>query len=334
MSSIKNRQKYITQLETKALDGKDITGEEALDLIDAPLEELCQAANRIRKTFCRDSFDICTIINGKSGKCPEDCKYCAQSAHYAAKIEEYPLLSGEEVLKGALCSQEAGVLRFSIVTSGRRLNDAELVRACESFRLLKEKTSLSLCASHGLLSVEQYRMLKAAGVERIHNNLETSRRYFPHICTTHTYDDKINAIRAAQEAGLSVCSGGIMGMGETWEDRIDLALELRSLHIASIPINVLNAVPGTPLAHEKPLELPEIRRITAIYRMLHPRAAIRMAGGRGQFPDKGRSVFASGANAAISGPMLTTSGISVEEDMRILGELGYKPGLLQQVSPV
>lgn len=330
MQSIKNKQEYITQLETKLLNGKDITREEALELVDAPLEELCQAAGRIRKAFCHDSFDICTIINGKSGKCPENCKYCAQSAHYATKIEEYPLLSGEKMLKDALCNQEAGVLRFSVVTSGRRLNDEELAQACSIFRLLKRKTRLSLCASHGLLSLEQYRMLKEAGVDRIHNNLETSRRYFPHICTTHTYDDKIHAIRAAQKAGLSVCSGGIMGMGETWEDRIDLALELRSLHIASIPINVLNAIPGTPLEQEKPLELPEIRRITAIYRMLHPGAAIRMAGGRGQFPDKGRSVFASGANAAISGPMLTTSGISMEEDMQILRELGYKPELIKK----
>ncbi len=330
MQSIINKQEYITQLETKLLNGKDITKEEALELVDAPLEELCQAADRIRKAFCHDSFDICTIINGKSGKCPENCKYCAQSAHYATKIEEYPLLSGEKILKDALCNQEAGVLRFSVVTSGRCLNDEELSQACSIFRLLKRKTRLSLCASHGLLSLEQYRMLKEAGVERIHNNLETSRRYFPHICTTHTYDDKIHAIRAAQEAGLSVCSGGIMGMGETWEDRIDLALELRSLHIASIPINVLNAIPGTPLERETPLKLPEIRRITAIYRMLHPRAAIRMAGGRGQLPDKGRSVFASGSNAAISGPMLTTSGISMEEDMQILRELGYKPELIKE----
>ena len=318
----------ISQMESQILAGEDLTREQALALVDAPLEELCQAADRIRKTFCQDAFDICSIINGKSGKCPENCKYCAQSAHYATKTEEYPLLSGEEMLKDALCNQDAGVLRFSVVTSGRRLTDKETDQVCESFRLLKEKTRLSLCASHGLLSLEQYKRLKAAGVERIHNNLETSRRYFPQICTTHTYDDKINAIQAAQEAGLSVCSGGILGMGETWEDRIDLALELRALHIFSIPINILNPIPGTPLEHQKPLELPKIRRIAAIYRMLHPGAAIRMAGGRGQLPDKGRSVFASGANAAISGPMLTTSGISMEEDLRILDELGYRPELL------
>ncbi len=328
MQPIHNRQSQITQLESQILAGKELTREQALALTEAPLEELCQAADRIRKAFCQNTFDICAIINGKSGKCPENCKYCAQSAHYATKTEEYPLLSGEEMLKGALCNQEAGVLRFSVVTSGRRLTDKETERVCENFRLLNENTRLSLCASHGLLSLEQYKRLKAAGVERIHNNLETSRRFFPQICTTHTYDDKINAIKAAQEAGLSVCSGGILGMGETWEDRIDLALELRELHILSIPINILNPIPGTPLERLKPLKLPEIRRITAIYRMLHPGAAIRMAGGRGQLPDKGRSVFSSGANAAISGPMLTTSGISMEEDLRILEDLGYTPGLL------
>lgn len=330
MHSVHNEQDPITMLESTVLAGRELSREEALTLVDAPLEELCQAADRIRKAFCKDTFDICTIINGKSGKCPENCKYCAQSAHYATKAEEYPLLSGEEILKNALCNEKAGVLRFSIVTSGRRLNDRELSAVCASFCLLKEKTGLSLCASHGLLDLKQYKMLREAGVERIHNNLETSRRFFPNICTTHTYDDKINAIRAAQEAGLSVCSGGILGMGETWEDRIDLALELRSLHITSIPINILNPIPGTPLEHQKPLELPEIRRIAAIYRMLHPRAAVRMAGGRGNLPDKGRSVFSSGANAAISGPMLTTSSISMEEDMGILAELGYMPGLLPQ----
>lgn len=313
----------INQLEEKLLAGERIEKAEALELVEAPLEELCRTADRIRRKFCENHFDICTIINGKSGKCPENCKYCAQSSHYAAGTEEYPLLSGEEMLKAALRNQEAGVLRFSIVTSGRRLSDREVEQVCRCFRLLKEKTSLSLCASHGLLSYEQYRKLKEAGVERIHNNLETSRRFFPKICTTHTYDDKRAAIQAAQQAGLSVCSGGIMGMGETWEDRIDLALDLRELGIHSIPVNVLNPIPGTPLEGQKTLELPEIRRIVAIFRLIHPDGAIRMAGGRGMLPDKGESVFASGANAAISGPMLTTSGISMEEDMRILGRLGY-----------
>ncbi|MCI8996926.1 MAG: biotin synthase BioB [Lachnospiraceae bacterium] len=320
----------IKQLEEKLLAGERIEKEEAMDLVEAPLEELCQAADRIRRHFCGNCFDICTIINGKSGKCPENCKYCAQSAHYGARAEEYPLLSGEEMLEEALRNQEAGVLRFSVVTSGRRLSDSEVEEVCQCFRLLKEKTSLSLCASHGLLSYEQYGKLKEAGVERIHNNLETSRRFFPQICTTHTYEEKRRAIQEAQRAGLSVCSGGIMGMGETWEDRIDLALDLRELKIHSIPVNILNPIPGTPLEGQKPLELPEIRRIVAVFRFLHPDAAIRMAGGRGQLPDKGESVFFSGANAAISGHMLTTSGISMEEDRRILGRLGYYPERLEE----
>lgn len=312
----------------KVLDGGALSRLEALDLVEAPLEELCRAADEVRRNFCQEKFDICTIINGKSGRCPENCKYCAQSVHHHTETEEYPLLSQEEMLKAALWNQDAGVLRFSVVTSGRRLSQGEVDQVCAAFRLLKKETQLSLCASHGLLDYEQYRQLREAGVERIHNNLETSRRYFPHICTTHTYEDKRAAIQAAQKAGLSVCSGGIMGMGETWEDRIDLALDLRELSITSIPINVLHAVPGTPLEGLPPLKLPEIRRIVAIYRMIHPSAAIRMAGGRGQLPDKGRSVFTSGANAAISGPMLTTSGISMEEDMKILQELGYKAALL------
>lgn len=314
-------------LKEKVLCGGQIEKKEAMALVDAELEELCEAADEIRKKFCQNGFDICTIINGKSGKCSENCKYCAQAGCYAASVEEYPLLPVEKLVEGATRNAKQGVLRYSIVTSGRRLNKEEVDRVCESVQEIKKETDIGVCVSLGLLEEEDFVNLKKAGVSRVHNNLEASRQYFPKVCTTHTYDDKIAAIQAAKKAGLSVCSGGIMGIGETMEDRIDMALTLRKLEICSVPVNMLNPIPGTPLEHQKILSEDEMCRILAVYRFILPNASIRMAGGRGLLPDKGERCFRSGANAAISGDMLTTSGITVEKDMEMLQRLGYIPKL-------
>ena len=317
----------MTEIETlceRVLSGETITREQALDLYNQPLEPLCAAADRIRRTFCQDAFDLCTIINGKSGKCSENCKFCAQSAHNHTGAAVYPLLSAEEITAEAKKNDVQGVLRYSIVTSGKRLSDDEVEVMCEAVRQIRAETGISVCVSFGLLDQKQYEKLRDAGVTRVHNNLETSRRNFPNICTTHTYDDKIAAIRAAQAAGLTVCSGGIMGLGENVEDRIDMALTLRELDIHSVPVNVLNPISGTPLEHCIPLTEDEVRRIVAVYRFLLPDASIRLAGGRGLLLDKGRACFLSGANAAISGDMLTTAGITVETDRRMLQELGYE----------
>ena len=317
----------MTEIETlceRVLSGETITREQALDLYNQPLEPLCAAADRIRRTFCQDAFDLCTIINGKSGKCSENCKFCAQSAHNHTGAAVYPLLSAEEITAEAKKNDAQGVLRYSIVTSGERLSDDEVEAMCEAVRKIRAETGISVCVSFGLLDQKQYEKLRDAGVTRVHNNLETSRRNFPNICTTHTYDDKIAAIRAAQAAGLTVCSGGIMGLGENVEDRIDMALTLRELDIHSVPVNVLNPISGTPLEHCIPLTEDEVRRIVAVYRFLLPDASIRLAGGRGLLLDKGRACFLSGANAAISGDMLTTAGITVETDRRMLQELGYE----------
>lgn len=314
----------IEALCERVLGREKITREQALELYNQPLEPLCAAADHIRRTFCQDAFGLCTIINGKSGKCSENCKFCAQSAHHHTGAAVYPLLSAEEITAEAKKNDAQGVLRYSIVTSGKQLSDDEVEAMCEAVRQIRAETGISVCVSFGLLSQKQYEKLRDAGVTRAHNNLETSRRNFLNICTTHTYDDKIAAIRAAQAAGLTVCSGGIMGLGETVEDRIDLALTLRELDIHSVPVNVLNPIPGTPLEHCTPLTEDEVRRIVAVYRFLLPDASIRLAGGRGLLADKGRACFRSGANAAISGDMLTTAGITVETDRRMLQELGYE----------
>lgn len=321
----------VKELKEKVLNGKLIGKEEALFLAkEAPLKELTEAANEIRKHFCEDKFDICTIINGKSGKCSENCKFCAQSSFYDTHIKEYSLLNSKAIVKEAKYNDERGVLRFSIVTSGRKLSDKEIDSVCESIKEINKNTSVSVCGSFGLLSEEQYKKLKEAGLTRVHNNLETSRKNFKNICTTHTFDEKVQAIKNAKNAGLNICSGGIMGLGETMEDRIDMALELRELGVLSIPVNILNPIKGTPFENNKLLTNDEICRIVAVYRFLIPRGAIRLAGGRGLLQDKGESCFLSGANAAISGDMLTTSGITIKEDMNLLKKIGYKPALLNE----
>lgn len=314
----------IGKLKEKVLSGGEVTREEALELYNGSLDELCGAADEIRRYFCRDGFDICTIINGKSGRCPENCKYCAQSAYYHTAAEEYPLLDTEEIVRQAKYNADRGVLRYSIVTSGRALRDFEVEKMCEAVREIKKNVDIEVCVSFGLLNERQYRKLKEAGVTRVHNNLETSRNNFPNVCTTHTFDDKVTAIRAAKAAGLSVCSGGIMGLGETVTDRIDLAFSLKELGIKSVPVNMLNPIPGTPYEDNIRLGSDDMRRIVAVYRFILPEASIRLAGGRGLLKDKGESCFLSGANAVISGDMLTTSGYTIESDMAMLGKLGYK----------
>lgn len=318
----------VDTLKRKALNGDEITREEAIALFSAPLSELAAASDEIRSKMCGNGFDICTIINGKCGKCSEDCKYCAQSAHYHTDCDEsYPLLSTDEILKEARYNAERGVLRYSIVTSGKRLSDAEVEHVCESIKAVREKVGIEVCVSFGLLGESAFRKIKEAGASRVHCNLETSERYFPQVCTTHTYQEKIDTLNAAKRAGLSICSGGIMGLGETIEDRIDMVIKARELGVKSIPVNLLNPIPGTPYENNPTISDEEAIRCVSVFRFLIPDGSIRLAGGRGLLNDKGRGCFCGGANAAISGDMLTTSGITIETDMKILSELGYEPRL-------
>lgn len=313
----------INKLKDKILSGYNITYNEALLLIETPLNELLEAADEIRKHFCSNIFDICSIINAKSGKCSENCKFCAQSAHYKTNISEYPLLDKEKIVENALYMAEKGVLRFSIVTSGKALTDKDVEILADTIKEIKSKSNISICASLGLLTDENFKKLKDAGLERVHNNLETSENFFSSVCTTHTFDDKINALKAALQSGLSVCSGGIIGLGESMQDRIDLAFSLKELGIKSVPLNILSPVKGTPYENNKPLSEEEILKTISIFRFILPDAFIRLAGGRALLSDKGKKAFLSGANAAITGDMLTTYGISVDTDMQIIKETGY-----------
>lgn len=320
----------LNELKEKVMAGGEITREEALRLMEAPLDKLCLAADEIRTHFCGNGFDICTIINGKSGRCSENCKFCAQSAYYHTEAESYPMLDEEEIVRQAKYNADRGVLRYSIVTSGRALKDSEVDQMCAAIRAVKREADIEVCVSFGLLDTEQYRKVRQAGASRVHNNLETSRRNFPNVCTTHTFDDKVAAIKAARAAGLSVCSGGIMGLGETKEDRVDMAFSLRELGVKSVPLNMLNPIPGTPYEKNERLTPEDMRRIAAVYRFILPDAAIRLAGGRGLMADKGEGCFRSGANAVISGDMLTTSGYTIESDMELIERLGYKAVLCDE----
>ena len=214
----------VNKIKNKILSEEKITYGEALSLADAAINQLISAADEIRKHFCGNIFDICSIINAKSGRCSEDCKFCAQSAHYKTNINEYPILDKDEIIKNALYMAEKGVLRFSIVTSGKALTDKDVNILAETIKEIKSKSNISICASLGLLSDENFKKLKDAGLERVHNNLETSKNFFPKVCSTHTFDDKVNALKAALKSNLSVCSGGIIGLGESMQDRIDLAI--------------------------------------------------------------------------------------------------------------
>ena len=307
----------------RIIDGERLKPDDDLKfLLTTPLEQLQAGARLIQRHYRGNHIDLCTIINGKSGRCSEDCKYCAQSARHHTGIDEYDFLTTEKILEVALADERAGANRFSIVTSGRALSGKSFERAIETYKILHARLKIDLCASHGILSGEQLQRLRAAGVKRYHHNLETSRRFFPQICTTHTYDERIQTIKLARAAGLEVCSGGIIGMGETWQDRIDLAFELAALEIKSIPINILTPIKGTPLENLPKLKPEEILRTIAIFRYINPTADVRFAAGRKFLPDRGASALLNGASAAITGNMLTTPNNNIEADLKLLSELG------------
>ena len=311
-------------LKCKVLGGGEITEKEARRLRFAPLGALCNAADEIRKRRMGDDFDLCSIVNAKSGGCGEDCKFCGQSARYGC-TEKGELISAEDYGKAYAHAHEKGLAAISAVTAGKALSDKETEKMADIYAMHKDGKT-ERCASHGLLTKEQLQKLKDSGVTRIHNNLEACKEYFPKLCTTHTHAQKLETIRAAKELGFKVCSGGIIGTGESMNDRIRLALELRREGVFSVPVNVLMPKAGTPLADAMPLSYDEIRRTVAIFRFILPDAYIRPAAGRRELPDKGEKLFKGGANAAITGDYLTTKGVDTDEDIKAVSALGFRRG--------
>lgn len=298
-------------------------GEDLSSFLSADIDELLEGANMIREALCGNKVDLCTIINGRSGRCSENCKFCAQSAHNHTGIKEYGFLDLDVILEDCKKNEAKGVHRYSIVTAGRTLTGKDLDKAVEAYKKMHEQCNIKLCASHGLLTEEEFVRLKEAGVSMYHTNIETSKRNFPNVCTTHTYEDKIHEIDLAKKAGLRVCSGGIIGMGETWNDRIDMAVSLSELQVESIPINALMPIKGTCYENLEPLSENDILRTVAIFRYINPTTYIRMAAGRNYFKDGGQKIFLSGANATITGDMLTTVGNNTIQDKKMLTNLGF-----------
>ncbi len=313
----------VTTLAREIVDGRRLAPDDDLEfLIECDLDVLRESADLVRRRFVGDRVDLCAIVNAKSGGCSEDCKFCAQSSRNASKCEIYALLSEETILQTGLAREQDGVDRFALVTSSRALDGEEFERALRAFALLKQKTSLNLCASMGLLTLEQLKRLKGVGVTSYHCNIETSRRFFPQICSTHSFDQKIETLRSVKAAGMRLCSGGIFGLGETWNDRIDMALTLAELQVDSIPVNALVPIPGSPLADAPKLSEPDILRIVAIFRLIVPTADIRLAAGRALTRENGKRAFCSGASAAIAGDMLTTAACAtIKADRDMLQEL-------------
>ncbi len=313
----------LKKLADDIINGKRLTRKDDLSFfIDCELDALLEGADKIREYFCGDKVDLCTIINGRSGRCGEDCKYCAQSAHNHTNCEVYDFLPKEKILAEALANEKEGVDRFAIVTAGRSLSGEDFEKAIDAYETMHKECKLDLCASLGFLTKEQFHRLHEAGVTSYHDNIETSRRNFPNICTTHTYDEKIATIKAAQEEGFCVCSGGIIGMGETWEDRLDMAGSLAELGIMSIPINALMPIPGTPLENLEQLSENDILRTIAFFRYINPEANVRLAAGRALITNDGEAAFSGGASATITGNMLTTSGSTIESDKKLLSGMG------------
>lgn len=313
----------LLELAQRIIDGHRIRrGDDLSFFLTCDLEELEKGAGWIQKHFRRNHVDLCTIINGRSGRCPEDCKYCAQSAHNKTGCDEYPFLPKERILAEATRNARMGVNRFAIVTAGRALTGKDFDAAIEAFEEMRRTLKIGLCASMGFLSREQLHRLHLAGVTSYHHNIETSRRNFPNICTTHTYEDKVREIRMVKDEGLCICSGGIIGMGETWEDRLDMAISLAELEVYSIPINALMPIPGSPFEHLKQISAADLMRTIAFFRYINPEANIRLAAGRKIMSDFGAKAFLSGASASITGDMLTTSGTTIRGDFEILERLG------------
>lgn len=309
----------LEHLERKIREGYAISYAEAVELAEAqPLEALCALAGRLKRHFDGAGYEACSIMNARSGRCGEDCKWCSQSAHHAARVDIYPLVGADEAVALAAQNAAQGVRRFSLVTSGRAMSDAEVERACAIYRAIRRKTGIGLCASMGLLDQGQLRKLKNAGVERYHCNLETAPSFFPTLCSTHTIEQKLATIRAAQAAGMEVCSGGIIGMGESRAQRIELAVALREAEVVSMPLNILNPIPGTPLEGMAPLPDEEVLLAAAMFRIIHPRAQLRLAGGRVRIAHLVERLLRGGVGAMIVGDMLTTLGSKTTEDMEML----------------
>lgn len=282
-------------------------------------------AGKIREKYKDKTVFSCSIINAKSGRCSEDCAYCAQSGHYRTNAPVYPMMKSDQIIETALRLEDAGATHFSMVTSGFSPTGDDLDKVCLAAQKIRSVTGLKLCASLGVLTADMAEALKEAGISNYHHNLETAESYFNQVCTTHAYIDDIKTVKAAQKAGFEVCSGGILGLGESWEQRLELAMTLKELDVDTTPLNFLSPIPGTPLENSSLVSPADALKTIALFRFLHPDKNITICGGReitlGDFQSW---IFMAGANGLMSGDYLTTKGRSIKEDMKMIREMGLE----------
>lgn len=318
---------FLSYMEKEALEGRGIGFEDALSVLEIPREwifDLFGVTDRVKKRFIGDSVRLCSIVNAKSGLCSQDCSFCSQSRVSTAKIETYPLLSAEEILQRARTAKEAGAREFSIVTSGQGLKSRkEIEEVGAAIEAINEELGLETCVSVGIIPRGTIEYFKTKGLKSFHHNLETSRSFFPNVCTTHDYDEDVGTVRDAKNAGLWVCCGGIFGLGESKEDRVELAMTLRDLDVDSIPLNFLNPIPGTPAWGKKELDPFSCLKIIAMMRLVNPGKEIIVCGGREvNLRELQCLIFPAGASGTMLGNYLTTRGRPQEEDIRMLEDLG------------
>lgn len=318
----------IDEITQRILAGGQMTGDEGrwmIRLDDTYVPWLMAGADRIRKTYRGDEVEVCAISNVRSGNCSENCSFCSQSGHHKTATPVYGYIAAEELAKQAKRAREWGTSDFGIVSKGWGIrSEKEKTQLKEYLETLGEESDIGRCASLGVLTEDSAQWLKQAGLENYHHNLETAESFFDNVCTTHTYQENIDTIRHARDAGLRVCAGGILGMGESVDQRIELAETLRNLGVESVPLNFLNPQPGTPMANRPPLQPLEILRNIAVFRYMLPQAEIRIAGGRQFLGDMQSMIFMAGASGIMIGDYLTTKGRQVGDDLKMLNDLGLK----------
>lgn len=312
------------------MGGGSISFDDALRLTGLPEDltgELARLADRVRRRYAREKADLCSITSARSGICAEDCRFCTQSSHFNTDSPVYPMKTVSEIVEAAKEAESDGAHRFCIVTSGDSLGDRDFETVLEAVGRIREGTGLKRCASVGWLTPERASQLKQAGLDRYHHNIETARSFFPEICSTHTYDDKLATINHLKAAGVETCVGGILNLGESPRQRIEFMFELKELKPDSVPVNFLIPRPGTPLGDRRPMAALEAAKYLAILRLVLPGAFIRLAGGRLEtFGDKPALPFSSGVNALLIGNLLTTGGPDVKSDITLLKCLGFDVG--------
>lgn len=318
----------IHQVAERILGDGAISFEEACAFIELEgwpeVLELAAQASRIRQRFTGNEMDLCALVNAKAGMCPEDCKFCSQSSHWNTGISTYPLMEAGQIVERAKAAKRFGAKRFCIVTATRGLSDRDLPVLCEAVRRVKEEAGLVPECSLGFVTDEQLDALQSAGMSRYNHNLGTAEGHFPNICTAHTYQDRLNTLRMLRRHGIEICSGGILGLGESRRQRIEMAFALAELEVECAPINVLNPRPGTPLENAAPPDPKEVVKTIAVFRFILPRARLELGGGREvNLRDFQAMAFLAGANSLIIGGYLTTHGRQPAQDLQLLKDLGF-----------